>query len=165
MMPLPASNEAVLEHAVNPALAYLPATMRSDAARRMLLAIGRQESGFATRRQYGDGPARGLWQFERGGVLGVMHHSATGRYAFEFCEALGQPWGSSGILAALEHDDVLAAGFARLLLWTDPSPLPAIGDEDAAYEYYVRNWRPGKPSRLRWAGSYPAAVETVRAIA
>ncbi len=37
--------------------------------------------------------------------------------------------------------------FARLLLWTDAKPLPAIGDEQGAWDYYLRNWRPGKPTR------------------
>ena len=38
--------------------------------------------------------------------------------------------------------DVLAAGLARLLLWTDPSRLPRLGDADGAWQLYVRTWRP-----------------------
>ena len=55
----------------------------------------------------------------------------------------------------------VAAGFARLLLWTDPRPLPAIGDVKAAWQYYLRNWRPGKPHEKTWAPLYAEAMEEV----
>ena len=55
------------------------------------------------------------------------------------------------IYAALEYDDVLAAGVARLLLWTDPKALPPVGDVDAAWALYLRTWRPGKPKPDSWA--------------
>ncbi|MCY1303002.1 hypothetical protein D9M70_526890 [compost metagenome] len=50
---------------------------------------------------------------------------------------------AGAIWRALEHDDVLAAGFARLLLWSDPKPLPLAGDEQGAFDLYLRTWRPG----------------------
>jgi hypothetical protein len=163
MIALPATNETVLADAINPALEMLPAKLTSDQARTMLLAIGRQESGFAARRQRNDGPARGFWQFERNGVLGVMHHSTTGAMAFEFIDRCGVEYGSTHVLDALETDDVLAAGIARLYLWTDPRPLPAIGDVTGAWDLYERVWRPGKPSYTRWQSAYGQAVETMEA--
>ena len=53
----------------------------------MLLAIGLQESRLTHRRQIG-GPARGLWQFERGGgVAGVLRHAASRDHALSVCDA------------------------------------------------------------------------------
>src|SRR5690606_35531315 len=67
--------DVVVEQAIWPAYALLPSRMDSDRATVMLLAIGLQESRFEHRRQI-KGPARGFWQFERGGgVRGVMTHS------------------------------------------------------------------------------------------
>ena len=51
------------------------------------------------------------------------------------------------VYQAFEHDDVLAAIFARLLLWTDPYSLPKLGDADGAFNLYIRTWRPGAYSR------------------
>ncbi|HET7300216.1 MAG TPA: hypothetical protein VFJ01_06135 [Oleiagrimonas sp.] len=160
LIDLPATNVAVLEHIIDPALRELPARMTSDAARIMLLAIGRQESAFTYRAQVG-GPARGLWQFEVAGVTGVMRHPRSASEARYWCELHDVPFAPSSIHHALRNNDMFACGIARLLLWTDPRALPARGDEDAAWSCYLRNWRPGKPSRMRWEHSYPAATETV----
>lgn len=66
----------IRDRAIAPALAMLPARMRSDAAEVLLLAIGLQESGLIHRHQIG-GPAHGLLQFERGGgVRGAKGLSA-----------------------------------------------------------------------------------------
>jgi hypothetical protein len=73
-------------HYTLPAAAELlpPAMMKSPRAWAMLLAIGLQESKFLHRRQVVDakkhtfGPARGFWQFERGGgTAGVLQHTKT----------------------------------------------------------------------------------------
>jgi hypothetical protein len=62
---------------------------------------------------------------------------------------------------AIENDDVLAAGLARLLLYTDPQRLPALGDREGAWQLYLRTWRPGKPHRRTWNGYYQRALEFV----
>jgi hypothetical protein len=149
--------DGILHSAINPALSLLPSKMDSDAARVMLLAIGLQESRFKYRAQktsdpYRKGPARGFWQFERGGgVVGVMTHRATKDLAEALCKARGTPFDSSLIHARLEFDDVLAAGFARLLLWADYKPLPKVdADHEEAWDCYIRSWRPGKPHRHTW---------------
>jgi hypothetical protein len=150
--------ESITHDAINPALALLPPHMDSPEARVMLLAIGLQESRFMFRFQklvgkpYQKGPARGFWQFERGGgVHGVMSHPATQDMAERICIERATPFDSVLIHAALETDDVLAAAFARLLLWADRKALPALdaGHEDA-WGCYLRNWRPGKPHRETW---------------
>jgi len=110
--------------AIAPALAMLPERMTSLAAERQLIAIGLQESRLTHRRQIG-GPARGLWQFERGGgVRGVLMHPASRSHALIVCTLRNVAPTATAVYAALEHDDVLAAAFARLLLWTDPQALP-----------------------------------------
>ena len=149
--------DGILHKAVEPAFALLPSKMASDAARVMLLAIGLQESRFMYRFQktsdpYTKGPARGFWQNERaGGVQGVLTNTATSDYAREVCRARGVPIDSALVHARLEFDDVLAAAFARLILWADPKPLPPVdADHEMAWQCYVRNWRPGKPHRETW---------------
>tara|TARA_Y100000114_G_scaffold142764_1_gene149649 strand:+ start:297 stop:722 length:426 start_codon:yes stop_codon:yes gene_type:complete len=139
----------------------LPARMSSREAEVQMLAIGLQESRFEHRRQIG-GPARGFWQFEQGGgVRGVLRHSASREHALAVCRVRNVIATESAVYAALENDDVLAAAFARLLLWTDPKALPALGDEQAAWDLYLRTWRPGKPHRHTWDALYAKALEAV----
>ncbi len=138
---------------------HLPTEMLSDEAVTMLLAIGYQESRFEHRRQI-KGPARGFWQFEHGGgVFGVLNNPATSRYAEDVCEDLCYSTDPDSVYAALADNDILAACFARLLLWTLPMPLPELGDEDEAWEQYIEAWRPGKPHRKTWGDSYQYAEE------
>lgn len=151
--------QLIRDEAVAPALALLPAKMSGDRAELMLLAIGLQESGLIHRRQIG-GPARGLLQFERGGgVLGVLTHPASRDHARAVCAARGVEPVSDSVYETLEHDDVLAMAFGRLLLWTDPAPLPAVGELAAGWDLYLRTWRPGKPHRDRWDGNYAQAMD------
>lgn len=136
-------------------LAFLPMAMDSQKARLLLMAIGLQESRFVYRAQVvaggGKGPARGFWQFERGGgVRGVMQHHSTTGHAHNVCAARQVPWDADLIWYRLEFDDLLACAFARLLLYSDPRPLPELDDAQGAWEYYERNWRPGKPHRHTW---------------
>lgn len=153
----------IREQAIAPALALLPARMSSPSAEIMLLAIGLQESRFTHRRQVG-GPARGFWQFELGGgVRGVMRHPVTAEHARALCQARGVPATEGKVYAALEHDDVLAAGFARLLLWSDPARLPAVGEVAAGWDLYMRTWRPGRPHRRTWDALYAQAMDEVAA--
>jgi len=148
-----------------PALALLPEKMTSPQAEVLLLAIGLQESGFAHRRQIG-GPARGFWQFEQGGgVHGVLLHPLSHVHALAVCKARNVEPTEAAVYAALEHDDILAAAFARLLLWTDPAPLPAVGEVAKGWDYYLRTWRPGKPHRARWDGGYALAMDALKEIA
>ncbi|RSE77936.1 hypothetical protein [Achromobacter denitrificans] len=150
--------KTVIRMAVTPALALLPAKMDTPAARVQLLAIGLQESRFQYRRQLGNGPARGLWQFERtGGVRGVLTHPASREHAYRICGVRGVAPVAAAVHPALETDDVLAAAFARLLMWTDGWRLPVVGDVQGGWEMYIRTWRPGKPHPQTWAGLYAQA--------
>lgn len=157
----------ISERAISPALAMLPAAMDTPAARVQLLTIGLQESRFEDRRQIVGGkpagPAKSFWQGERGGgmVHGVRLHPATFHLAATLYRARGVAPNDSAIWNAIERDDVLAAGLARLLLWSDPFRLPALGNADGAWELYLRTWRPGKPRPETWPDYYRHALEFV----
>ena len=158
------------------ALLLLPAKMTSPQAELMLLAIGLQESELKYRRQHGNGPARSLWQAEQGGgmVAGLLgfHNQDVQDLARGLCAVRGVPAQPRAVWEAIEHDDVLASGLARLLLYTDPARLPGLGDEEGAWQLYLRTWRPGaftrgsaaKRAELRqkWAMNYAQALEVVR---
>ena len=55
------------------AAALLPPELNTRPAWAMLFASGMQEDRLDARRQIG-GPARGFWQFELGGIAGVLSH-------------------------------------------------------------------------------------------
>ena len=161
--------ENIVHTAIEPAFKLLPPKMDSDAARIMLLAIGLQESRFMYRFQkvagkpYIKGPAKGFWQFEEGGgVKGVMTHHATKGYALDLCVAHEVPFIPRLVHHVLETDDVLAAGFARLLLFADPRALPAPNaSHDEAWDCYMRSWRPGKPHRHTFDEFHKQAIAQV----
>lgn len=162
----------ILLDAVEPALRLLPAAMDTARARVQLLAIGLQESRLQHRRQLvGNpprpiGPAKGLWQCERGGgCKGVVEHSASRYWMAAVCKMRSVDFNATAIWNAIEHDDVLAAAVARLLLFTDPRRLPELGDEREAWNLYLRTWRPGKPKRETWAALYAQAINTVETVA
>jgi len=142
--------ETTLAYTLPAAFALLPGVMDSPEARALLLAIGLQESGFRARRQYGSGPARGLWQFEATAATEVLTHPASSRHAEHLCAELLYPATAIACYPALEHADVLACGFARLLLWTLPERLAGRGAPDRAWTQYRAAWRPGQPHREAW---------------
>lgn len=145
---------------IEPALEWLLPDMDSPEARRMLIAIAGQESGFRYRRQI-RGPARGWWQFELGGVVGIRTHTATRDACEHVLAELGyDPQMPSGqVFVLLEDCDLLAACFARLNLRWLPWPLPT--DEGHGWEQYAEAWRPGKPHPDRWPANWGAASEVV----
>lgn len=150
--------------AIPGAYALLPAEMRSTEATALLLAIALQESQCEYRKQR-KGPARGFWQFEAGGgVKGVLAHTASKVHASRALNALSYaPFTVTDVHEAITHNDVLAAVLARLLLWTDPDPLPKPDDVTSAWRYYERNWRPGKPRPVDWPENYAKAYELLEA--
>ena len=169
--------KSIVEAAINPALALLPAAMDTPEARVMLLAIGLQESRFEHRYQVvqgrpgAKGPARGFWQFElgtrasRGGVWGVYLHQASRYWLSAVCAARGVAFEPRAVWERLEHDDVLAAAVARLLLFTDAQRLPASWDAVGAWDLYARRtWRPGRPHRHTWDAFHARAREQVAGV-
>jgi len=143
---------------LSPSLEILGAKFDTQDARRMLLAIGLQESGFATMVQYGGGPAHSYWQFERGGgVKGVLNHPASAKYATALCKVRSVGCTPMEVWTAMATDPILGAGMARLLLWTDAHPMPTSAAD--GWNYYNRNWRPGKPHPDKFPACWKAASE------
>jgi hypothetical protein len=141
--------------------AALPRSRASDV---FLLAVAGQESGWKHRAQISvgmeAGPARGFWQFERGGgVAGVLTHRASRDRARALCAAALVEPTPAAVWRALEGHDGLAYGFARLLAWTDAAAIPT--GETGAWEFYVRNWRPGKPHAATWPSRWAASQAAV----
>lgn len=160
----------------------LPAPKFNSAeARQLLVSIALQESLLTYRDQLESpggkdlvvGPALGLWQNEqgtrssRGGVWGAMLHPASEPWLRKVCEAAGVPFDARSIWLATKGDDAFACAVARLLIFTDAAPLPVVGAEELAWQYYVRVWRPGAYTRgtpekraelrAKWATNYRSA--------
>jgi hypothetical protein len=137
--------------------------LASEGAALQMLAIAGQESGWASRLQQPIPDARGFWQCERlGAVLSVLTGDRSGPVLRAVCNAYAIPPGLDEVTEAIAWHDPLAYALARLALAGDPPALPAIGDEEGAWETYARVWRPGKPSRERWKLIYPAAQQVIR---
>ena len=166
----------ILQSAVTPALALLPAKMDTPEARVALLTIGLEESGLLTRvqtpRKPGGkpGPARGLVQMElAGGTAGVLNHASSKPFTLAICEARQVAPTAEAVWRRFEIDDVLNMAFGRLLLFTDPKPLPKNPLD--LWAYYIRNWRPGafawRPGQpypeppAKWLPYYQRAVAAV----
>lgn len=164
-----------LKTAVLPAIAILGERYGSKEAKVMILAICGQESKFQARRQLiskvvngkkvlvPEGPAVSFAQFEKGGIGGVLRHTSSARLAAALCVTRGVAPNINAVWEAMQYDDVLAAGMARLLLLTDPKALPSVGKRDAAWDLYERTWRPGKPHPETWPAAYANAVTAVGA--
>ncbi len=150
-------------HVIPAAYALLPPPMASTAATAMLLAIALQESECTARLQFEGGPARGFWQFEKGGgVLGVLRHHATKKTIAAVCEALCYPADVSACYFAIKDNDTLAAAFARCLLWTLPDGLPPPTNPREGWAQYVEAWKPGKPHPEKWDANFAAGWDAAR---
>jgi hypothetical protein len=138
----------------------------SDSVRRFMLTIALQESGPKLDARYQGspnitpGPARGWWQFEQGGgVNGVLTHASSLTLAQLVCEKLAVVPQAAAVWRALEGSDLLSVSFARLLIFTDPAPVPSA--EGAAWDYYARVWRPGKPHPETWPANWQTASDAI----
>lgn len=153
--------------AINEAFTLLPSKWDTPQARVLHAAIGYQETKYLHRRQVIEvdgrlverGPACGYWQFEKGGaVKGLMNFGGlVTSKAMQVCNVRGVPWRRDDVWIALSQDDVLAAAFARLLMYTDPHSLPVTQAD--AWDFYLRTWRPGKPHPEDWPKSWAFANE------
>ena len=174
MLRLPALPTALVREVIVPALARFPASWSTRDAIVLLVAIAIQETKLATRRQgtlLKPGPARGLWQFEVAGASGVLQHPETHAQAQALCQQTGIHASAGAVHRRVELDDLFACQFARLLLRSDPTPLPFAhsSSEAAAFAYYLRNWRPGAARTVRgrakcakrFAESWRLALEAV----
>ena|ERR1700723_3183061 len=141
-------------------------------ARLMQLVIPGQESLWSNVPQSGGGPARDPYQQEPETISEILNNPASTAMAHLVATQLYLKPDEATVYAHLIVDPFLAVAFARLDLWCDPHPLPAVGDEAGALSCYVRVWRPGAISRggarakaaeTRFHTNYQAALAAVRA--
>jgi hypothetical protein len=133
----------------------------SACAENLLLAIALQESNLSARIQGPNdaGPARSFWQFEKIGVVDVFQRQKTALKVM--CDALVLPCEPGKLHLMMAYNDMIACVIARLTLRLDPRSLGLATTEEGAWDYYIKNWRPGKPHRDRWAKtSWPTACAT-----
>jgi hypothetical protein len=134
-----------------------------DRAHALVMTIAGQESGWKYRRQLPIAYARGYWECEVGGaVTGVLANPASAFHIRAVCAALDIQCDAPTCFEAIAWNDTLACCFARLLLYTDPAPLPAVGDVDGGWSYYQRVWRPGAPRPGSWPERYDTALKLVK---
>lgn len=129
----------------------------SKEVRVLLLAIGMQESAFEDRIQKPNGPAHSFWQEEPNGIKAVLNNKTTRPYLLNACDVLNINVDWYSIYMDVVNNDELACVVARLLLYADSNPLPTVGDSEGAWQYYLRNWRPGKPRPDDWNKNYKIA--------
>lgn len=136
--------------------------MDSPRARGLLLKIAGVESAFTDRIQKPVGYAHGFWQCEKYGAVANVLGGITRPPFLKVCLACGVDPNVTAVFAAIVTNDALAYAVARLNLWPDPAPLPAIADEAGGWDYYKRIWRPGKPDRHRWAAVHAQVIGILR---
>lgn len=168
--------KTILQNAIDPAHRLLKTfdILSDQRARLWSLTIAGQESHWKHRRQVG-GPARSYWQGElTGGMILVLRHPATKRAAEGLVKTLdvGEPNLSTFVFPtdrtvyeAIAWHDVLAAGLARLLLFSDAAALPNMDDVAGGWTYYKRVWGPGAPHPETWPDRHRVALELVNTIA
>lgn len=151
-----------LRCALEPALYLLPPKMDTKPARAMCMAICLQESRLEHRHQIG-GPAHGYGQFEQGGgVRGVLTHPASKPHILKVLDELDYTGADAqDCYEAIQHNDILAAAFVRLLLYTLPELLPVRGDPNHGWLCYQKAWRPGRPHPESWSENFANAWEAV----
>lgn len=143
--------------AIGPAMEWLGPKYDGPGVRLQMLTTALQESRLEHRRQLGNGPAKSFYQMERTGMVrGLLRHPSQRIQSMTVvaCTWRGVKAEEMAVWDAIEHDDILASTLARLGYWADPLPLPPIGNVDAAWLCYLRNWRPGKPHPATWPGHY-----------
>lgn len=159
--------EQVVRYILPAAFSVVPSRLGSVEAAALLTAIGLQESHFEERRQRAGGPARGFWQFEVAGILGVDRHPRARAVLGGALMLLRyrRDLSVQDIYAAIEHNDVLAAVLARCLLLTHPDALPAEDQPDVGWRIYLATWRPGQPKPCTWPALYTDAWSRQRVTA
>lgn len=150
----------LIRESINPALQLLPPVMDSISARIQLCATAVQESRIEVRKQI-KGPAVSFYQFEKIGIQDVLERATSAQHAKKICDVFDVAPEVNAIYALMQkpEGDILASAFARLNYWNDRAPLPSHTApvsvrEAAAWAYYIKVWRPGKPHLSSWPMAY-----------
>lgn len=131
---------------------------RDDEGRLALLAFAGQETIWQNIQQHGGGPGRGPWQFEPPTCGLVLNNPASKIMAHRLCGTVGIAATQGAVYDRL-LDRRISPFMARLDTWCDPRALPTYGDQQATWEMYMREWRPGRPHPAFWSRFYQAALE------
>lgn len=174
---MPMTPERFLVAEVIPALAWLSGKCGRDMGPpevlvQLLTAALHESDGLKARVQYGPGgssitkrPAHGRWMFEGGksaALAGLWANPTTAPLLKAACGWLDVEPLHDHAWWALVGNDKLAAICARLLLLTDPHPMPMIDDVAESYACYLRLWRPGKePGLDKWREVHQRAAAAV----
>ena len=123
---------------ITPALQQI--NLFSPAAQQLLLGTALQESGLATRRQMGGGPALGFFQMEPATANDIWDNYLKFRapLAALVTGLLSTP--AADRVAELETNDSYAAGMARIRYARVPEALPALDDIDAMAAYWKQHY-------------------------
>lgn len=160
-MALTISARQLLDTVIRPTLELLREPYTGLRAEVALVVIALQESRLLDRWQIGGGPGRSWWQVEPQTYGAVVQKWAYGRSKLRelgLIDKRGLPikGAPADILA---YSELAACIVARGIMWLDPEPLPAIGDEEECWEMYARRcWRPGKPIKGTWPDNYRLAM-------
>lgn len=134
------------------------APLDTPEARVAMMATAGYESNWTDRAQQPSRIALGFWMNQENAVR-LLQQSPFGRDLGNACRALAIPFpGPALIHAASEWNDAIAYFIARGLAWCDPHPLAAIGDEEGAWQGYLRAQNPDVRNRARWSRVYQAAA-------
>jgi hypothetical protein len=171
------SPERYLTGEIIPALTWLTAQHGRDMGPPevlvQLLATALHEGdGLKARVQYGPKGSsilkrfgHSMWMFEGGekaALAGLFASPATGPALRKACEWLGVEHDHQHVWWCMVGNDKLAAICGRLLLLTDPHPVPMLDDVDESYATYLRCWRPGKPPGPdKWRRVHQRALDAV----
>lgn len=140
----------------------LPSIPASESGVALLLAIAGQESNWSDVAQAGSGDALGPWQMQRNTCADILTNRATDAKAIVVCATLKVTPNASAVFDALLANSRLASAFARLDLWSDPAPLPVVGDKQGAWDYYDRVWKPGVARPEAWSAVYEATLAAMK---
>lgn len=136
----------------------------SNDAAALCYAICGQESGWEHRVQV-NGPARSYAQFESIAVRDVMQRATSKDRCRMLCHELNVDFDAQVIHTAMVQNDLLMLGMTRLNLWNQRGalPSPTLASQDAAWNYYVNTWKPGKPHPNRWGAHWQTGIRLLGA--
>lgn len=128
----------LLEYVIRPTLKAINLWTRS--AERLVLGTGAYESGLRQIRQFGNGPALGLWQMEPATYDSLWNDLIDGKPELKrSILALGH-YSEAPESSRLISDLALGAAMCRVRYLWDPHPLPDPDDKVAMGETYKRGY-------------------------
>jgi hypothetical protein len=112
----------------------------SPAAEELLLGTAIMESHLTYRRQFGNGPARGLFQMEPATHDDIWNNFLKFKPTFAKAVSALLSKASANKLTELEINDRYACAMARMHYRRKSEPLPAAGDVQAMATYWKRHY-------------------------